>query len=279
MHKLFVYELGSERDWGEGPTGGRPARTRESGLLRPGRGIPPGDRLVSAIVGTLWPSPIPIPGHAGALATRTAQRPPLGELLSLEPATLSPLLKRWRRSVTSPGSPSPGRTLAPDHPDAHRRRLREQAVSIPPTILEQLGMEEALAELRKAPRRPPGPGPPDGVCGPRNAMRPSARGDAIRGGAAVRHDGRMQHGLNASLQFGVTTADTATALGSGDVAALGTPRLIAWFEAATCAAVGQALDAGQTSVGARVDIEHRRRRPSAPRSGSPRRWSTSRAGR
>ena len=53
----------------------------------------------------------------------------------------------------------------------------------------------------------------------------------------------------------VTSADTAIALGSGDVPVLATPRLIAWLEAATVEACPD-LGADETSVGTRVDIEH-----------------------
>lgn len=52
----------------------------------------------------------------------------------------------------------------------------------------------------------------------------------------------------------VTDDDTAIALGSGDLAVLATPRLLAWSEEATCAAV--ALDDASTSVGTRVELEH-----------------------
>jgi fluoroacetyl-CoA thioesterase len=52
----------------------------------------------------------------------------------------------------------------------------------------------------------------------------------------------------------VTDDDTAIALGSGDLAVLATPRLLAWFEEATCSAVG--LDDASTSVGTRVEMEH-----------------------
>ena len=58
----------------------------------------------------------------------------------------------------------------------------------------------------------------------------------------------------ASVRHVVTEADTARALGSGDLAVLGTPRVLAWCEEATCAALE--LDATQTSVGTRVDLEH-----------------------
>jgi fluoroacetyl-CoA thioesterase len=60
------------------------------------------------------------------------------------------------------------------------------------------------------------------------------------------------------LWFDVTVDDTAIALGSGDVAVLATPRLLAWLEAATCAAASRAglLGDGRTSVGTRVSVEH-----------------------
>ncbi len=63
--------------------------------------------------------------------------------------------------------------------------------------------------------------------------------------------------LTASLTFTVTDDDTAAALGSGSLPVLGTPRLLAWCEAATCAAIEPALPDGSTSVGTRVELEHR----------------------
>lgn len=66
----------------------------------------------------------------------------------------------------------------------------------------------------------------------------------------------MEKGLNATLEFRVTSDDTAAAMGSGDVAVLGTPRLLAWCEAATCSAIAGSLSADQTSVGTRVSLEH-----------------------
>ena len=59
---------------------------------------------------------------------------------------------------------------------------------------------------------------------------------------------------SASVSRVVTGEDTARALGSGDLDVLGTPRVLAWCEAATCAALE--LTAKQTSVGTRVDLEH-----------------------
>jgi fluoroacetyl-CoA thioesterase len=61
----------------------------------------------------------------------------------------------------------------------------------------------------------------------------------------------------AVLTFTVGEQDTAAALGSGSLPVLGTPRLLAWAEAATCAALEAALPAGRTSVGSRVQLEHR----------------------
>jgi predicted thioesterase len=64
-------------------------------------------------------------------------------------------------------------------------------------------------------------------------------------------------GLAASVELTVTDADTAQALGSGDVPVLGTPRLLALVEAATVAATATKLDTGYTTVGTRVELDHR----------------------
>ncbi|WP_310962598.1 thioesterase family protein [Nocardioides terrisoli] len=66
----------------------------------------------------------------------------------------------------------------------------------------------------------------------------------------------IESGLSASAVFTVTDDDTAAALGSGSLAVLGTPRLLAWCEAVTCAALAPELTPGTTSVGTRVDLEH-----------------------
>ena len=68
----------------------------------------------------------------------------------------------------------------------------------------------------------------------------------------------MSEPVTATLAFTVGEADTAAAVGSGSLAVLGTPRLLAWCEAATCAAVEPALAQGETSVGTRVELEHSR---------------------
>jgi fluoroacetyl-CoA thioesterase len=63
------------------------------------------------------------------------------------------------------------------------------------------------------------------------------------------------------VRYEVTDADTAAAVGSGDVPVLATPRLIAWMEAATVQAGAPFTAPGQTTVGTAVRIEHRRATP------------------
>ena len=69
---------------------------------------------------------------------------------------------------------------------------------------------------------------------------------------------RISVGLRATVTAEVTGADTAEALGSGDLPVLGTPRLVALAEAACVAAVAPQLDPGQTTVGTAVSLEHKR---------------------
>lgn len=64
-----------------------------------------------------------------------------------------------------------------------------------------------------------------------------------------------------AVRFDVSDADTAIALGSGDVPVLATPRLIAWMEAATVQSATPFVGTGQTTVGTAVRIEHRRPTP------------------
>ena len=63
-------------------------------------------------------------------------------------------------------------------------------------------------------------------------------------------------GLKGEARLVVGEADTARALGSGDVNVLGTPRLVALFEQATVDALRGMLPEGQSSVGMRVQIDH-----------------------
>jgi predicted thioesterase len=64
-------------------------------------------------------------------------------------------------------------------------------------------------------------------------------------------------GLSARVELTVTDADTAQALGSGDVPVLGTPRVLALAEAATVAATARTIPGGLTTVGVRAEVEHR----------------------
>lgn len=64
-------------------------------------------------------------------------------------------------------------------------------------------------------------------------------------------------GASARVELTVTDADTAQALGSGDVPVLGTPRVLALAEAATVAATAREIAPGVTTVGVRVELQHR----------------------
>lgn len=61
--------------------------------------------------------------------------------------------------------------------------------------------------------------------------------------------------MASSVTHVVTAEHTARAVGSGDLEVLGTPVVIAWLEEATCAVLE--LDERQTSVGTRIEIDHR----------------------
>ncbi|MET7969605.1 hotdog domain-containing protein [Micromonospora sp. NPDC005305] len=68
-------------------------------------------------------------------------------------------------------------------------------------------------------------------------------------------------GLTARVELTVTDTDTAQAVGSGDVPVLGTPRVLALAEAATVAATATRVPSGSTTVGTRVELEHRAATP------------------
>jgi fluoroacetyl-CoA thioesterase len=70
-------------------------------------------------------------------------------------------------------------------------------------------------------------------------------------------DGVLPPGLTARVELTVTDLDTARAVGSGDVPVLGTPRVVALAEAATVAATARRLPPGMTTVGLRVELDHR----------------------
>src|SRR5215207_8262054 len=66
----------------------------------------------------------------------------------------------------------------------------------------------------------------------------------------------LEPGLQAAFRHTVTEADTAAAIGSGEVPMLATPRVLTLAERATVAAVAGALQAGATTVGTRVELDH-----------------------
>ncbi|WP_067963561.1 thioesterase family protein [Nocardiopsis trehalosi] len=66
----------------------------------------------------------------------------------------------------------------------------------------------------------------------------------------------ISEGLRGGAGLRVADADTALALGSGDVPVLGTPRVLALAEAATVDALAGHLPEGATSVGTEVALTH-----------------------
>lgn len=66
----------------------------------------------------------------------------------------------------------------------------------------------------------------------------------------------IEVGLRASGSFRVGEADTAIALGSGDVPVLATPRLIAWAEAVTVRSLDGHVADDAATVGTRVEFDH-----------------------
>lgn len=66
----------------------------------------------------------------------------------------------------------------------------------------------------------------------------------------------VETGLSAEVELTVSDADTAVAMGSGDVAVLATPRIVALCEEASMAAVAAHLGEGETSVGHTVQLDH-----------------------
>ena len=66
----------------------------------------------------------------------------------------------------------------------------------------------------------------------------------------------MQTGLTAKVELVVTDDDTAPAHRSGSVPVLATPRLVALCEEAAVAAIDGHVEAGSTSVGMRIQLDH-----------------------
>ncbi|HYU57254.1 MAG TPA: hotdog domain-containing protein [Actinomycetota bacterium] len=63
-------------------------------------------------------------------------------------------------------------------------------------------------------------------------------------------------GLEAEASLDVTDAVTAARVGSGGVPVLATPEVVALVERAVVAALERALAEGQTTVGARIELDH-----------------------
>ncbi|QWF24461.1 MarR family transcriptional regulator [Nocardioides sp. LMS-CY] len=75
----------------------------------------------------------------------------LSRMLQLDPGTLSPLLKRLERAghLTRGRDPQDDRALAVELTE-QGRALREQALAVPPAVVERLGLEmEELRELHE----------------------------------------------------------------------------------------------------------------------------------
>lgn len=66
----------------------------------------------------------------------------------------------------------------------------------------------------------------------------------------------LEPGLTGQVKLTVGANDTAIALGSGEVAVLGTPRVVALCEEASVGALAGRLGAGTTTVGMRVQLDH-----------------------
>jgi predicted thioesterase len=66
----------------------------------------------------------------------------------------------------------------------------------------------------------------------------------------------IEPGLRGRAVLTVGDADSAIAMGSGDVAVLATPRVVALMEAAAVVAIEGALPIGFTSVGSRIEVDH-----------------------
>ena len=66
----------------------------------------------------------------------------------------------------------------------------------------------------------------------------------------------LEKGLSATTRTTVTAANTAAAMGSGDLPVFATPALVALMEHAAMMAVAAALPEGATTVGAEMNTPH-----------------------
>lgn len=66
----------------------------------------------------------------------------------------------------------------------------------------------------------------------------------------------IQVGATGDISFVVDEFTTAVALGSGDIPALGTPKVVALCEEAAVASIAGSLDEGMTTVGTNIALDH-----------------------
>ena len=170
----------------------------------------------------------------GVLDPAQAARPGLGA---------ARLGRAARRHAVRLRRPDHARRASAEVGDKHAG-LADHAFGIEPLLelAERQEKDLGLGEVPWPPDYPKMPGEPMRVQ-PSRAKKPAEDEDS----------GRMRHE--------VTDADTATAVGSGDVPVLATPRLIAWMEAATVRSAGPFLADGQTTVGTEIRVGHRRATP------------------
>lgn len=70
------------------------------------------------------------------------------------------------------------------------------------------------------------------------------------------NDQNCMPGCRATVELTVGEADTAEAVGSGDVPVLASPRVVGLAEQAAVSAIAGKLEEGHTSVGSLVELEH-----------------------
>ena len=76
---------------------------------------------------------------------------------------------------------------------------------------------------------------------------------AVQGGLP---DSKITLGKTATAEIVVNQTNTAKMAGSGNLEVFATPMMTALMEKAACAALGDALEAGQISVGTSITVEH-----------------------
>ena len=74
-----------------------------------------------------------------------------------------------------------------------------------------------------------------------------------QGGAA---ESKLTLGKTATVSTTVTDNNTAKTVGSGALDVFATPMMVALMERAACECLSDCLEAGQTSVGSQINIEH-----------------------